>query len=103
MREESKFTTLESYGFGPNVMKKMKVCPACGCLAKYTASYCPECGGVLPDTLYERYRQQHTCCESCGEVLAQDARYCPACGKAVVQRERRGSGEYEGQNRKGGV
>lgn len=94
MREERKFTALENFGFGPNVMKKVKVCPECGYMTEVTASYCPECGKYIPATLYERYRQQHRCCGSCGEVLAQDAQYCPACGSAVM---RIGNGEDENQ------
>ena len=34
MTKEIHFRNLEQFGFGPNVMKKTKVCPKCGQIAK---------------------------------------------------------------------
>lgn len=82
MREENKFSTLEGFGFGPNVMKKMKVCPECGRMVGVKIKICPECGEELSDeTLFDRYKRQHMCCLSCDTVLASDSQYCPNCGR----------------------
>lgn len=84
MREGAKFSKLEHYGFGPNVMKQMKVCPGCGFLAKSTASYCPECGGKLSaETLFDQYKQKHRTCPGCDTVLTLESQYCPECGRAL--------------------
>ena len=81
MTKEIYFRNLEQYGFGPNVMKKTKVCPKCGQIAKKSSFFCRSCGAFLPrETLYDRYRRQHTCCVGCGTVLTKDAKYCPHCG-----------------------
>ena len=34
MTKEIYFRNLEQFGYGPNVMKKTKVCPKCGQIAK---------------------------------------------------------------------
>ena len=48
MTKEIHFRNLEQYGFGPNVMKKIKVCPKCGQIAKKGAFFCRSCGAFLP-------------------------------------------------------
>lgn len=81
MMQESRFRNLEQYGFGPNVMKKTKICAKCGQISKTGAFFCRACGAFLPrETLFDRYRRQHTCCSRCGTVLTKDANYCPHCG-----------------------
>ena len=85
MTQKARLKNLEDFGFGPNVMKKTKVCTKCGQTIKASASYCPECGERLPpETLFDRYKKQHKCCPECDTVLALDSLYCPNCGKQIL-------------------
>ena len=89
MTTEIHFRNLEQYGFGPNVMKKTKVCARCGKMveARANAKTCPECGEKLSsETLFDRYKRQHKCCHECDTVLAPDSQYCPNCGKQILQK-----------------
>ena len=84
MTEKIRFKNLESFGFGPNVMKKMRVCPRCGQTVKSKTNICPNCGDTLPkETLFDLYKQKHMSCPECDTVLAPGSMYCPNCGKAV--------------------
>ena len=38
MTRDSRFRNLEQFGFGPNVMKKTKICAKCGQIAKQEPS-----------------------------------------------------------------
>ena len=88
MTEKLRFKNLESFGFGPNVMKKLRVCPRCGQLVKSKIHTCPNCGENLPmETLYDLYKQKHLSCPDCDTILAPDSMYCPNCGKAVHHKE----------------
>ena len=81
MTQEIHFRNLEQFGFGPNVMKKIKICPKCGQIVKKGSFFCRSCGVFLTrETLYDHYRRQHRCCTECGTVLTDDARFCPCCG-----------------------
>ncbi len=76
------FQNLEQFGFGPNVMKQIKICPKCGQIAKKYSVFCRSCGAFLTrKTLYDDYRRKHRCCTECGTVLTADARFCPHCGR----------------------
>lgn len=86
MTQKVRFKNLERFGFGPNVMKKLRVCPRCGQAVRSRADLCPGCNEKLPrETLFDRYKRQHRCCCDCDTVLTPDARYCPNCG--AVQQE----------------
>lgn len=86
MTQKARFRELERYGFGPNVMKKNKVCVNCGKLVRASAKTCPECGERLSsETLFDRYKRQHKSCPDCDTVLSYDSRYCPNCGKQISQ------------------
>lgn len=81
---KAKIDWLEKCGYGPKVMKRIKVCPSCGTIMNEKYSSCPECGmRLLKKTLYDRYREKHLCCDKCGTILAADSRYCPHCGKPL--------------------
>jgi RNA polymerase subunit RPABC4/transcription elongation factor Spt4 len=68
-------------------MKKTKVCPKCGQIAKKGTFFCRSCGAFLTrETLYDHYRRQHRCCPECDTVLAADSQYCPNCGKQILQK-----------------
>lgn len=87
MTQKTRFKNMEDFGYGPNVMRKTKVCSKCGQVIKATASYCPDCGEQLPkETLFDRYKRQHACCPDCDTVLAPDSLYCPNCGKEVMRK-----------------
>ena len=81
MTAKTKLKWLEQCGYGPNVMKRTKVCPHCGAVINSKQSYCHACGmRLLTKTLYDRYKERHLCCNKCGTVLASDSCYCPHCG-----------------------
>ena len=86
MTQELRFKAMEEFGFGPNVMKNTKVCSQCGQAMKADTAYCSGCGAKLPaETLFDRYKQRHTCCPSCDTVLPSDAYFCPRCGVQLRQ------------------
>ena len=86
MTQKMRFRNLERFGFGPNVMKKTKICVRCGQIVKTRGCACPECGERLPgETLFDRYKRGHRSCPDCDTVLTADARYCPHCGKPVLK------------------
>ena len=83
--DQLRYKNMEDLGYGPNVMKKNKVCPKCGKMVKAIFGTCPDCGEALSDeTLFDRYKRQHACCPDCDTVLAPGSLYCPNCGKAVM-------------------
>ena len=87
MTQKVRFENLERFGFGPNVMKKLRVCPRCGQTVKSRADTCPDCGEKLSsETLFDRYKRQHKCCPGCDTVLSSDSQYCPNCGKQILQK-----------------
>jgi len=84
VREKTKNLQLEQYGFGPNVMKKTKVCTTCGQLASARSMLCSQCGARLPfATLFDSYKRRHPHCSHCNAILASDTKYCPHCGRMV--------------------
>lgn len=84
MVKKAGLSWLEECGFGPKVMKRMKVCPHCGTVVSSGQRVCPNCGmRLLTKTLYDRYCERHLCCDKCGTVLTDDSRYCPHCGKSL--------------------
>ena len=84
MTEKSKNLQLEQFGFGPNVMKKLKVCTNCGQIATARSIICTQCGTRLPfATLFDSYRRRHPCCPNCNTVLTAGSNYCPHCGQSV--------------------
>lgn len=92
MTQKLRFKQLEKFGFGPNVMKKNKVCPRCGKLVGARLTVCPDCNERLSsETLFDRYKRRHLNCFHCDNVLPPGSRYCPICGKPVL-------GKAVGQN-----
>lgn len=84
MTAKARLSWLEQCGYGPNVMKRLKVCPNCGAVTDRKRSICPQCGmRLLYKTLYDRYLERHIRCDKCNTVLASDARFCPHCGRAL--------------------
>ena len=86
MTQKIRFRNLERFGFGPNVMKKLRVCSRCGQAVRSKAEACPGCGEWLPrETLFDRYKRRHKSCPDCDTVLTSDSRFCPHCGKQILQ------------------
>jgi len=84
MFEESKFSELEAYGFGPNVMKKTRICSKCGRITDTIGDRCPHCGDQLRHfTLFDWYKKMHASCVICGTILSDDSIYCPHCGNKI--------------------
>ncbi len=84
MTKRLKFEELEQFGFGPNVMRKTRLCPACGTLVTDGTGQCPRCRKELPElTLFAWYAGQHSTCAYCQTLLSPDCQYCPHCGRRV--------------------
>lgn len=84
MTAKVKLELLESCGYGPKVMMRLKVCPHCGKMVSRKHLYCPDCQmRLFGKTLYDRYRERHLCCDRCKTVLTADSRFCPHCGRSL--------------------
>ena len=80
--DEAAFEESERYGFGPQVMKKIKVCRKCAQTNPAERYVCRSCGAALPiETLYRLYQRQHRLCPVCDTVLAEGMNFCPHCGE----------------------
>ncbi len=57
--ENQQAVTREEFGFGPDAMKKKKVCRWCRNLCNAEGKFCHICGALLPDmTLFDIYEKQ---------------------------------------------
>jgi len=75
---------MKHFGFGPEVMKEVRVCRVCGCSCGAGETYCGDCGAVLPrETLFDLYKAQHLYCPVCDTVVASTAVFCPECGRQL--------------------
>jgi len=82
--EQTRREGMRQYGFGPEIMKRIKVCPRCGAVSPASYHACNECKAVLPrNTLFQIYKSRHPSCGSCETVVPDGSRYCPACGKMI--------------------
>lgn len=85
MTQKERYSRLEQYGYGPNVMKKIKICDKCGQIMQSDMERCSACREALSgETLYDYYKKQHMCCPRCDAVLSSDSIYCPACGSRLA-------------------
>ena len=72
-------------GFGPQIMKRWKVCPVCGLMGSADQLACHECGKTLPnETLFDLYKGHHNFCTICETVVQSNNRYCPLCGARIL-------------------
>jgi len=84
--ETIRHQSMLQYGFGPEVMKRLKICAQCGVPADLTRHFCRECGSPLPEeTLFDLYRLRHRHCEGCGWVPPREGKYCPRCGMLLPE------------------
>ena len=75
---------MRQFGFGPDVMKKNKVCCNCGKTCGAGKKYCDQCGTVLPrETLFDLYKSHHLYCPACDTVVVSTSQYCLQCGKSL--------------------
>ena len=92
-RKASRRVELLEYGFGPETMRLMKICLACGKANRAQDARCTDCGAALPEqTLYDFYRARHRCCPGCGIAVTRVARYCPECGRRLPETAQRQEG-----------
>ena len=72
---------MEFFGFGPEAMKKVKICAHCGTAATASRNCCALCGEKLPqETVFDYYLKMHRSCKKCGNVLQDNAVFCAHCG-----------------------
>ncbi len=80
--EAYRIKNMEELGFGPKVMKSIKVCKECGMVASEKQTICKACGAKLPtESVYQEYKKMHSYCSYCDTVVPNNAHYCPQCGK----------------------
>ena len=85
-RRDVRSTAMKQLGFGPEVMKRTKVCSVCGVTADADGAACVHCGAPLPrETLFDLYKSRHLYCAQCGTVVASTSIYCPECGARLKQ------------------
>ena len=85
----SRSAVMKQLGFGPEVMKRTKVCLICGTCADADESECFCCGADLPrETLFDLYKSQHQYCAHCGTVVSNTSAYCPECGTQLKRQPR---------------
>lgn len=90
-RKALRRVVLLEYGFGPETMRRRKICPNCGRANNSRETHCADCGAILPEkTLYDFYRSRHRCCPGCGIAVTDVAQYCPECGKRLPKAVQRG-------------
>ncbi len=83
-QEIARKENMANYGFGPDAMKKIKVCRKCGEAADAQEQFCRTCGTRLPEeTLFDIYKAEHLICERCATVISETAHFCPKCGEKV--------------------
>ena len=74
---------MEQLGFGPKVMRNIRICPDCGKPSPAEKERCA-CGSVLSgETLFQQYQHRHRFCRRCDMVVANDAKFCPECGGRI--------------------
>ncbi len=79
--EAVRLRNMEHFGFGPTVMDRIKICPACGHGEPSENDFCQECGNPLPaTTLLDFYKTLHRVCPRCDTVMGDEMLYCPQCG-----------------------
>ena len=75
------------YGFGPEIMKSIKVCPSCKTITNATESICKECNAQLSDdNLFQIYKRRHRFCPKCDTIVADIVHFCPQCGERILHK-----------------
>ena len=71
------FSVLE--GMANDMMKDMRVCPACEEPIKGDVQFCPKCGAKLPEMTV----MELALCPKCGKQNAVGTDFCTACGEKL--------------------
>lgn len=72
----------ENYGFGNAVMKRIKVCAACGSIESSVMRVCSKCKAQLPnENLFQAHQAKNRLCPACDTILKPHMAFCPHCGK----------------------
>lgn len=75
---------MERYGFGPDVMRNIRICPDCGMPSTSAEKHCRACAaGLSGETLFHQYKKRHRFCTRCDTVVAKSAQFCPECGTRI--------------------
>ncbi|MBQ4650892.1 MAG: zinc ribbon domain-containing protein [Firmicutes bacterium] len=83
--EKVRIESMRHLGFGPQVMKRLKICGNCGEPVPADKLFCRECGAPLPKmTLYQSYSARHKVCQACSIVVSDSSLYCPQCGGIIL-------------------
>lgn len=81
LQKEYFVESMRRFGFGPDVMKRTKVCRVCGSSCAAAETYCHACDAILPrETLYDQYKAHHLSCPRCDTVVSSTYLFCPKCG-----------------------
>ena len=80
---------MKRYGFGPGIMRNIRICPGCGLPSAVSETHCRTCGTGLPrETLFQQYKKRHKFCPHCDTVVAESALFCPECGMRIQPKKR---------------
>ena len=83
--EKVRTESMQYLGFGPQAMKRLKICTSCGEPVPSDKIFCRECGAPLPKmNLYQSYSARHKVCRTCSTVVSDSSVYCPQCGGIIV-------------------
>ena len=84
--EIKRLKLMEHYGFGPDAMKKIKICRNCGMTFPVQETICGTCGEKLPiENVYQQYKKRQSTCPECGTIVSSKKRFCPQCGKQLIK------------------
>ena len=82
--EMIRLENMEERGFGPEAMKRIKVCTKCGSSTSVEYDRCLKCGEALSEeTVYDSYKSRHKYCTKCDTVVSAEKKYCPQCGEKL--------------------
>ena len=70
-------------GMAGNMMKDLRVCPACGEAVKGEGKFCPKCGAKLPELTV----MEQALCPNCGKQNEPGAAFCVSCGAKLPGKE----------------
>ena len=95
--EVFKSKNMEEHGFGPSVMKSIKVCKECGTVASSKNTICKKCGKFVSDVMYNAdvlncvecspWENSPHYCLNCGIEVSLADKFCSKCGTKLLYGE----------------